>query len=509
MSDSFLNTPTRQDGGAVLVILVNLVVRMVRALWPFLLIAFLGRGGEEQDSESSYFLWIGIIGGVYSAVMSIISYFRFYYFVENDEFVIKKGVLRRARLNVPFDRIQTINFQQTPVHRLLNVVGVQIDTAGSRGHEFVIDAVKQQRAEEIRDYLLQRKQEAVAERELEENDPNEEIAPREAVEQQLLLQLLPADLAKVGVSQNHLRTAFLIVGFFFGIWFNVREAMGDKIEEELVDRVIKGNVSTSWWDYLPAIGLLLGVSFVVTLIMTVVRYYGLKLWQTDRGFKMVSGLFNRQEVSVSLQKVQVIEWLRNPIRKALKLYTVRLKQAASAAVNKRTSINVPGCYEAQLERVRFTYFPEEHTHEWTGFKPHRAVIFRRTRNFGLPVAVALVALNYFGYENGAASFLWLLVLPLFWYWNVLLYRKWRYEVSTEGLRILRGVIGEKATLLRWHKVQSVAIRQSPFQRRKNLANLTLYTAAGSTKVIWIDLEQARQIANWVLYRVERSEEAWM
>ena len=509
MPKNFLNEPTRQDGGAVLVILVNLVVRTVRALWPFLLIAFLGRGGNEQDSESNYFLWLGIAGGVYSAIISIISYFRFYYFVENDEFVIRKGVLRRARLNVPFDRIQTINFQQTPVHRLLNVVGVQIDTAGSRGNEFVIDAVKQERAEEIRDYLMLRKREAVAEQLENPDEATSGPAPVGEIEQQLLLRLLPADLARVGVSQNHVRTAFLIIGFFFGIWFNVREALGNDLEEQLVDRVIRGDVSTSWWDYLPAIGLLLFVSFIVTLVMTVVRYYGLKLWQTDRGFKMVSGLFNRQEVSVSLQKVQVIEWLRNPIRKALGLYTVRLKQAASAAVNKRTSINVPGCYEAQLDRIRFTYFPEENDHAWTSFKPHRAVIFRRTRNFGLPVAVVLVALNYFGYENGAASFLWLFVLPLFWFWNVLLYRKWTYETSTEGLRILRGAIGEKATLLRWHKVQSVAIRQSPFQRRKALANLTLYTAAGSTNVIWIDLKQARRIANWVLYRVERSEEAWM
>lgn len=524
MSDlSFLREPTRQDRAAIVVILVRLLVGLARSFWPVLVIALLGRGGgdDEAAAESArpdrfegWFLWLGIVGGVYGAVMSIISYFRFYYFVEGDEFVIRKGVFKKTRKNVSFDRIQTINFKQTPIHRLLNVVGVEIDTAGSRGSEFMIDAVKMDQAEAIRDYLIRRREAARAEAAAERTEagvpPTETPSPAPVRPDELLLKLDPGDLVRVGISQNHLRTAFIIIGFFFGIYFNVRDAIGINLEERVFDELTKsGGPQTTWLDWLPFVGLLLVAAFFLTLIRTVIRYYGLKLWQTERGFKLVSGLFSRQEVSAVLRKIQVVEWLRNPIRRALGMYTVRLKQAASVAIGKQTSINVPGCYAAQLDRVRAAYFPHERELAWTAFKPNRAIVWRRTLYLWTPPALALFALNFWGYGNGWASLLFLLLIPLGLLWNVLLYRKWHYEVSIDGLRIQRGALGEKATLLRWRKVQSVALKQSPYQRRHDLADVVLYTAAGSTKIAFIEGIHARSIANWVLYRVESDGEKWM
>ena len=518
---SFLREPTRQDRAAIVVILVRLLVGLARSFWPVLLIAVLGRGGGDDEAAThrpdrfeGWFLWLGIVGGVYGAVVSIVSYFRFYYFVEGDEFVIRKGVFKKTRKNVSFDRIQTINFKQTPVHRLLNVVGVEIDTAGSRGSEFMIDAVKIDQANAIRDYLIRRKDEARAEAAAEAAEtgavPTDVLPSAPSRPDELLLQLDPGDLIRVGVSQNHVRTAFIIIGFFFGIYFNVRDAIGIDLEERVFDELTKqGGPQTHWTDYLPFVGLLLVAAFFLTLIQTVIRYYGLKLWQTERGFKLVSGLFNRQEVSAVLRKIQVVEWMRNPIRRALGMYTVRMKQAASVVVGKRTSIQVPGCYTPQLERVRGAYFPHENRLDWTTFKPDRAIVWRRTRNFWLPPALALFALNFWAYHNGWMSLVTLLLVPLGFVWNTLLYRKWDYEVSTDGLRIQRGVIGERATLLRWRKVQSVSLRQSPFQRRRDLADVTFYTAAGSTRVVFVEGARARRIADWVLYRVEADTKAWM
>ena len=515
MSDlTFLSQPTRQDRAAIVVILVRLLIGLARTFWPFILVLLLQGGGGEAEEASGkkdwfdqIFLYLAIAGGIYGAVVSIISYFRFYYFVEGDEFVIRKGVFQKTRKNVSFDRIQTINFKQNPIHRMLGVTGIEIDTAGSRGSEFSIDAVKSDQAEAIRDYLIQRKRAAVAELEQLE-EPTEDLVP-EVPKQTLLLHLDVGDLIKVGVSQNHIRTAFLIIGFFFGIWFNIRDAVGVDVEEQLFNEIVSEQNTGIFESYWVLVVPLLIIAFIVTLIRTVIRFYGLKVWQTDRGFKMKSGLFNRQEVSANLQKIQTVEWLRNPIRRLLGLYTVRMKQASSVSIGKKTSINVPGCSASQLERVRAAYFPEEHQIAWSAFKPNRAIVWRRTLYLWTPIAVGLTALNYFAYENGGLSFLFLLLIPLGFLWNHLLYRKWTYEVSTEGLRVQRGALGQKASLLRWEKVQGIALAQSPYQRRNALADLTLYTAAGSTKVIFVALATARQLADWALYRIESDESPWM
>ena len=48
-------------------------------------------------------------------------------------------------LNVPFDRIQSVDFKRNIVHQFLNVVSVQVDTAGSKGSELELDAIEQEK----------------------------------------------------------------------------------------------------------------------------------------------------------------------------------------------------------------------------------------------------------------------------------------------------------------------------------------------------------------------------
>jgi len=60
-----------------------------------------------------------------------------------------------------------------------------------------------------------------------------------------------------------------------------------------------------------------------------------------------------------------------------------------------------------------------------------------------------------------------------------------------------------------HKIQGIKVKQSPFQRRKGLASIILFTAAGNLDIPYISIEQAHHLRDIVLYRVETDRRAWM
>lgn len=498
-----LDTPRRQHNAAVVLILLRLVIQLVRQFWWVILFYFLGR--SSGDDGDNFWLYVSLGIGGFSAITSIISFFRFYFYTENGELVIEKGVFARNRLTVPFERIQTISFQQGPVHRLFNVVELEIDTAGSQGVEFNITALPRDEAERVRDYLIAQRDAS------REALPTSETAPgavEAAQPDELLLSLTPRDLLKVGVSQNHLRTGMLILAFFLSIFQNISEAVEDNFGDAY--RTAWNTIADSTWLLAVSfLGALLVVAFFITLGGTVLRYFNLRFYRTPTGFRLLSGLINRREQSANLRKVQVIRWQTNPLRRLFKIWTLQLRQAGSVAATRKTSVAVPGCYAHQVDAVRRSYFPEEENLPFGSYEIDPAYVWRRTLYLGIVPGVLGLLAGIFLWESVWLAVLFALLVPAQYFWARAFRRRFRYQLSTEGLRLKSGVIAETWELLRWAKVQSVEIRQGRYQQRNDLASVTLSTAAGKLRIPYISLYRAQRLQDSVIYRVETARGSWM
>ena len=142
--------PQRQSPKAIVLILLKYFRVVVRQLWPILLIVIINPKSEKGLTI------IAIVGAVVviSLIYSILAYTRFYFFIQNNELCVRSGVFRKTVLNVPFDRIQSVDFKRNIVHQFLDVVSVQVDTAGSKGSELELDAIDQERAEKLREIVL-------------------------------------------------------------------------------------------------------------------------------------------------------------------------------------------------------------------------------------------------------------------------------------------------------------------------------------------------------------------
>ncbi|MEM8907567.1 MAG: PH domain-containing protein, partial [Bacteroidota bacterium] len=180
--------------------------------------------------------------------------------------------------------------------------------------------------------------------------------------------------------------------------------------------------------------------------------------------------------------------------------------AASTIVNRKQIIYVPGCYADQVNTVRQTYFPREQQLSFRAHSISPLIVGRRTLYYGgLPVPILLLI----SWGQGLQALLWLLWIPLVYFYCLYYYRSWVFEVSEEGLRMSKGIIGQDAALLQWYKVQTIDLQQSIYQRRKNLANLRFYTAGGSISLPYIELHKAQALMDYVLYRIETDQRRWM
>ena len=503
------STPKRQSPIAIFLIVQKLIQQIIRQFWPILLVVILNnfdfQAKTNTANEDPYFTRILFVLGGLSAVGSIIAYFKFYYYIKDDEFIIEKGLFKKIKINLPFDRIQTINFEQNLIHQAFNVVSLEIDSAGSNQKEISLQAISRKEAEAIRSFIMTEK----AKQQTVDNNEQEAL-PLEEAEQHLLMQLNPLDLLKVGVSQNHIRGLGIIMGFAFWIFQSLEDFLPDyKAEESIAGYSIKAlDWPTILYYSIYLLFALVIFSIGISLVMTVFQYFGLKFFRTERGFKVAAGLFTKREESANINKIQLVRWQDSILKRFFGIFQLGLFQASSAAINIKQSINVPGCYAHQINTVRKSYFPEEQYLNYSlhGISP--LIIGRRVLYLGgIPAAIFL--LNAW-FNQSISLVIAALLWPIFVYFTSRIYHKnWKFHVSEEGILTEHGILGTQFTLLKWYKIQAVKTRQSIYQRRKDVADLYFYTAAGSVRIPYISLEKAQAITNYVLYKVEVDNRSWM
>ena len=490
----FYFQPCRQSPVAILLILARLFRSLIGQFWPVLILLLLRR---RSANSSQMWVWVGIGITIISVVRSLLTYFRTRFYVQNNEFILEKGGFTRRRLSVPLENIQTITFQQTFLHRIFNVVSVEIDTSGAKGSEISINALDREKAGELREYLLSWKKE----------NPSSAAAQEKAsavkTPEDTLLQLDFGDLLRIGLSQNHLRSAGILFGVLASFAREIQPILGKSTYKYLEEEW--GLTFNFFWTFALWIGVFfLLVSVVATMILTAVRFYNLRFVRTGEGFRLEAGLFTRREQAAYLPKIQFLRWSANPLQRMWGMFNLRFYQAAGYELGRKQTLQVPGCYLSQVDTVRQAYFPESMALPWTWLSPHRLYFRQRLVLLGILPLIGLMVKTTLDF-----SWFWL-VLSLLWFpatiwWQWNLFRRKHYGLSTEGLWTKSGFFTQSQTLLLWRNVQAVVLHQSFMDARYQLVDLTFYTASGAVEIENIPFSRGTELRDYVLAKLEYKE----
>jgi len=489
--------PRRQSIIAILLIIQKSLKVIVRQIWPFILIFFVG---GSASSYKGMILPVIIALSLFSTFWAVLSYFKYYFYIQDDELIIEKGVLSKTKLNIPFDRIQTVNFQQNIIHQLFNVKKLEIDTAGSAGNEFSMEALPVDVADDLRDVILERKSQLVQADAITPEKIENAVVETES----LILDLSFIDLLKVGVSQNHFRSGGIILA---GMVYFISQLsdLGLDVEGE-IGHYIDNGAFPGLTILVSLIVVFLIVSFLISLTRTVFTYYNLNLWRVGNKYKLEKGLFNRRETSAVDQKIQIVEWSNNPLKKIFNYFDVRLKQASSVQVRSKQSIVIPGCHPEHVEYLKSN---------WLGALDHQNLdpqgvsihFFIRKLMYRLLFAIILCVAVFKFYPSFIIIPILLIPYQIIYSWYS--YKKKSFALNADVLYVGGGIFGDRHALMPLYKIQSVSMNQSPYESRRQLSTVRVMTASGSMIIPYIETDLATKIHDYLMYSIESSRKDWM
>ena len=497
MNKPDLSVPTRQSVRGLVLIFIFSARQAIRMFWPLILLYVI----QNNFLRNTGIVIAGVaVVLILLAIHTVLYYLNFYFYVEKGEFILKKGYLRKKILSIPLERIQSVNTKQNLIQQVLNVVSLEIDTAGTVGKELKIHALELEFAKELQNHLRSEKKKTATEEVGDE-------AKTEEKHEQLILKLSPTDLLKIGISQNHLRTALIVIAFGGQLFQQIQDLFKDKANEYSSE--VAAFMSNSGWALITFMVIFfLFISILISLFRTLLKYFEFKLLKNEDNYRIESGLINKRNVIVPHNKVQELNWETGPLKQLFGIYHLTFKQAVSGQQNRRNQqlVDAPGCLTSHLELLKNDLFGKDQLIDAQKIYTNNYYFRRLWLIMGWIPVVIVSPFFYAEILLWIGVALWLLLTAGYSY---LMLKKRYFIMNEDQIRISKGAFEHKWKQMELFKIQSVRFRQTIFQKRRKLASLQLMNAAGSMTIPYIDEKLAMQIYNYLIYHTEVSERKWM
>jgi len=252
----------------------------------------IGAGFLSFRGESFIYFLLGLAAFlIILLAFSVASWYRFTYRIVEDELRIEYGIFIRKKRYISKNRIQSIDLTAGVVHRLFNLVKVQIETAGSgTGAEASLKAVKMQEGENVRTELQSLK-EQVGVPDADMDSTSVQIDPSE--------QITFKRLFLAGSTSGSAGVMLAILGFGFL-----------KIEQFIPERIFN---STFEW--------IIGLSIVFIFILgcmilflfwligiagTMIKYGKFTITKRKDELFITRGLLEKKQITIPLKRIQAI-----------------------------------------------------------------------------------------------------------------------------------------------------------------------------------------------------------
>jgi putative membrane protein len=447
---------------------VFFAAREARRLWPIVLLLFARRQ-----------LWLLVLAAGVLAVVVVLEWLRRTYTLGEGAMRIEEGVLARRRRLLPFDRIQQVDLVRKPLHRLLGVATLRVETAGgSGGSEADLEVIALAEAERLRATLLRAR--AAAARAPAAPSAAAGAEPPARPDERTLLRLSTGQVALAGLTSVRGLAALAVFGWVF-------QEVPRSFIDRLTSRIDPGALAPST----PLALLLAGVAVIVVLLglaagSSLVTDFGFVLARSGDNLVVRRGLLERREAVVPLARVQVVRVDESLLRRGLGLAALRIQSAGRAGRGDATAnhLGVPILPAAQVDRLLGEVLPGAAPLPALLRPPvaaRRRAIVRRVVPVAVLAAVLAVALwPSTGPLRGAGAGAVLAAVVLAALAGEAAYRNLGHARHGGFLTARRGGLNRSTAVVPAAKAQSARVRSTLFQRRAGLATLLVDVAGGGT-----------------------------
>jgi putative membrane protein len=451
------------------------------------------------------------------ALLSLSRYLTLRYRFEAHEMVIRSGLLFRNERHVPYDRIQNLDAVQNVLHRLFKVVEVRVETGGAKEAEAKLSVLSLAAFEEMRGRVLGERAAAARSGEAQTAGEPRVSAPAgtaaaatavAAPAEALLLELPLREQVLCGLIDGR-GGVILAAGFgllwelglmdrFTGDWFG-GDMSGRRFFRSLAESLF-GDGGLALFQVAQAAGVvfaLLGVLRFSSVAWAVLRLHGFRLSRAGEDLRIEMGLLTRISATIPLRRIQTLTVREGPLHRLFGRVSVRVETAggdgggggsggsgesgkgAGAAAQREWIAPLlrrealPGLLRELLPDLDPTALAEP---GWQAVHP-RAFrrVLKRWLLVTLPLALPGLAVGWWGP-------LVLLPLLVLWAWvgarGTVARLGWAVISEEKGGAVLSrsGWLWRRTSIVRFGKIQAVALHESPWDRRAAMARVRVDTA---------------------------------
>ena len=455
-----------------------------------------------KDFDLILLIILILLIALFTAALTVIEfkYFTFQFDFNKNDFIVKKGFLKKTKLSVPLNKIQQINLNQNFIHKFLNLYEIQMDTAGSDSKEVSIKAVKEDIAFEIKDFTDFLKEKNI---DIDLEKSNESKS----------LEIDFYTLIKTGLTSRYFQTLGFIIALFFGA-LEYLDALGINFIPSFSSFIKNGNFG--FIAILVYTILIFLAVFATNLISTIIKFYKFSASKTNNNLSVSYGLISTKTILMNPDKVQVFSFTQNWIQKKIDLCNIIIYQASSNMnissdkSKEGSKVNIPGANSSDKKTIfEFIY---------KSFDDNEFIIKPNIRKFsvnffliGVIPSILFFGINHFFELLSSLNYIMIqtIYLAVILFVSYRLYKNNIMSVSKNFIKVQSGFWDITTKIIEIHKIQSIVIDQEIWYKKLNLANLTLCTAGGMIRFSYMDYFILRKITDNFLFKVEVSNKSWM
>lgn len=459
-------------------IVLNALKILKEAFIPMIVLLFVQGGG---DSAWDYFeLVIPAVYLIGSIVFGTVTWFRFTYRVEDDEIRIDSGLIVKKKRYIRLERIQSIDVTEGILQRLFSLVKVSIETAGSSNGqaEAVLTAIPKEEAALFQSLLKGRKKES-------DSNIDEDIGLEisEVEEERVLFRMSFRQLLLMAATSGGVGVVFtgaLILYSQIGELINIEGIYGE------VERLVASGIILL---IIFGISVLL-VAYLIATISILLKYAFFTIKKSGNDLMITRGLLERRSLTIPIGRIQAIRIVENVIRQPLGYATVFV-ETTSGSLENMGNAKVMLFPIAEKKRLKELFSSIELDYQVDVpmiHVPNRALIRYIIRQWLWTIPVSIITVYLFQ----PWGYLSLLLPVLFTVYAYVCFKEASWNISGKQLTLTyREWLNKQSYLVKREKVQSLTMKQSIFQKKKELGTVIAFskTGFGASDGNVVDLEE--------------------
>jgi putative membrane protein len=415
-------------------------------------------------------------------VEALVRYVSFRYALEGDRLEIRGGVFVRNVRHVPYARIQNIDTVQGPLHRLLGVVEVRLETAAGKEPEAVFRVISTDQLAELRAGVFGAPARPRTADEAWVAAAEAEPGWSPALQgEAAFFRMKSSDVLLFGLSAQ--RGLVLVGGAFvalreFAAEFGLEERLHDPLEQASEGARALG--PGSW------ILLLLGVFLLLqagTILWAFLTLHDFRIERKGEDLRTTCGLLTRQTASLPRSRVQFLDVRQSWVQRLLGRVAVRaLSAGGDSTEDSQVSRKwlVPLCRKEELPAILSEVQPEAAL-EGLEWRPvHPGAVRRLFVRWSVVLALAALPAWWHSPVLGAVASAAALGLGLFL--ARLRARALGWALGRHAIFLRDGLFGRRLACVRFEKIQAIDVTRSPLDRRAGMARVGLDTAGSTSSV---------------------------